>query len=273
MKRIICLVFAICFLLSGCCVIENVSEVTHETHKKNTSNKITSSTESKTEVSTPDKTTSTTETQEKKHSVYYADGIDAVRMAFLFRDVCFGNEYGDDKQIICKWEEAINLYIDGTPTDADLETLNELLNFFKSIDGFVGIRRVATPSQANLQLCFYDDYQFNALAMQQIGETNADGLATYNYTTATGVIFNGKIIIRTSIDQENRNSVIQEEVYQILGPTKDTTIRSDSIIYQYGNPPTLSKEDKSIMRLLYCDRIKAGMTPAQVEAIIKEIYY
>ena len=104
-------------------------------------------------------------------------------------------------------------------------------------------------------------------------ELNADGFATFNYMTATGVITNGSVYIRNDINQTLRSSVILEEVYQILGPTTDTLIREDSIIYQYGDALELSKIDKIIIAMLYNKNITYGMDTVKTEEVIRKIYY
>lgn len=205
------------------------------------------------------------------HSVYYADRVSVDKMAYYFNDVCFGSEYGASlsKQTLAKWQDPIMLYIDGVATMSDYEVLMDFLDFLNDIDGFPGIMQIRDKTQANLVVHFYGQAQF----ITETNRNDADGLATFNYETATGVITDGDVYIRTDIDQTNRNSVILEELYQVLGPTKDTLVRKDSIIYQRSNPEKLSDVDKSIMRLLYCERITAGMTAAESEEIIREVYY
>ncbi len=237
MKRLLCFAFTLVLLLAGCNGTDN----------------------------TP------TDANSDKHSVYYADRVSVDKMAYYFNDVCYGSEYGASvsKQTLTKWQDPIMLYIDGVATMSDYEILTDFLDFLNDIDGFPGIMQIHDKTQANLVIHFYGQAQFAA----ETERNDADGLATYNYNNQTGVITDGDVYIRTDIDQTNRNSVILEEMYQILGPTKDTLVRKDSIIYQRGNAPKLSKEDESIMRLLYCERITPGMTAAQSEEIIREIYY
>lgn len=245
MKRLLCLLFAISLLLTGCAQSSTDTQ-SNQSSKPDTPN-----------------------TEDDNHSVYYADRVNVNTMAFYFNDVCFGNEYGDAKQIITKWQDPIMFYVDGVATIPDYEVLNSFIDFLNNIDGFPGIMQIHDRSQANLVLNFCGLAEFNQHSLEQ----NANGFATFNYTTATGVITDGQIYIRTDIDQTTRSSVILEEVYQILGPTKDTLLRNDSIIYQHGDVSELSKEDKSIISLLYNSRITAGMTPMQSEEIIREIYY
>lgn len=236
MKRLFCLIFAISLLLTGCNGKENNPQ----------------------------------NAESDKHSIYYVERVNVDKMAYYFNDVCFGGEYDAlSKQIIVKWQDPIMLYIDGFANISDYDTLTGFLDFLNTIDGFPGIMQIHDKTQANLVVHFYPLAEFKDAVPVQ----DAIGYATYNFNTSTGVITDGDVYILTDSSQADRNSVILEEVYQILGPTKDTLVRKDSIIYQHGNPSKLSDEDKSIISLLYNSRITPGMTPMQSEEIIREIYY
>lgn len=241
MKRLLCVILAIPFILAGC------SQSGADTQEQS----------------------STPKNDADNHSVYYADRVSVDKMAYYFNDVCFGNEYGDAKEKITKWQDPIMFYIDGVATMDDYHTLNGFVDYLNSIDGFPGIMQIHDRSQANLVIHFYGLAEFNAA----VNVSDADGFATFNFQTDTGVITDGSVYIRSDINQTDRSSIILEEVYQILGPTKDTLVRKDSIIYQRGNAPALSKEDKSIISLLYSSRITPGMSMLESEEIIRELYY
>ena len=234
MKRLLALLFVISLLLTGC-----------------------------------DNNGTPSDTPSDNHSVYYADRVSVDKIAYYFNDVCFGNEYGSAKDKITKWQDPIMLYIDGVATMTDYEVLTDFLDYLNNIDGFPGIMQIHDKAQANLVVHFYGLEQFR----NEVEAQDADGFATFNFQTDTGIITDGNVYIRTDINQADRSSIILEEIYQILGPTKDTLVRKDSIIYQRGNAAALSKEDKSIISMLYNSRITPGMTMAQSEEVIREIYY
>lgn len=238
MKRLFCVIFALLLLLTGC-------------------------------SAAPDDNGTPSNTDSGEHSVYYADRVSVDKMAYYFNDVCFGNEYGATKSIITKWQDPIMYYIDGTVSMNDYEVINGFIDFLNNIDGFPGIMEIHDKSQANLVLHFYGLAQFK----NEVDTEGAAGLATFNYNNNTGVITDGDVYICTDEPESERKSIILEEMYQVLGPTKDTLVRKDSIIYQRGNAPQLSKEDKSIISLLYSSRITPGMSMAESEEIIREIYY
>lgn len=255
MKRLLCL-FISALLLTGCSAkfIDNTNTTTGDNSTNNTNSNNNSSTNT---VEPP------------KHSNYYIEELTADEIVYYFNDVCFGNEYGDEKNIITKWYDPITVYIEGTPTNKDFEILNEFISFLNNIDGFPTITIINDISATNLIINFCNLEEFNANSP----ELNADGFATYNYITETGIITDGSVYIRSDIDQTLRNSVILEELYQILGPTNDTLIREDSIIYQYGDTLELSKIDKIIIAMLYNKNITYGMDTVKTEEVIRKIYY
>ena len=68
-------------------------------------------------------------------------------------------------------------------------------------------------------------------------------------------------------------SGLLEEMVNCLG-LGDSTLREDSIVYQYGSDiKTLSEMDWLIIKLLYNPRIRCGMDAAQCEEVIRELYY
>ena len=78
---------------------------------------------------------------------------------------------------------------------------------------------------------------------------------------------------RTDIEQDKRNSIILEEIINVLG-ISDSELRTDSIVYQYSNENTsLSDIDLLILKLLYHPNIECGMNYSQCEQIIKGLYY
>ena len=99
------------------------------------------------------------------------------------------------------------------------------------------------------------------------------GAAEFWYYTETNEIHTARIGYRTDIDQDTRNSVLLEEIINVLG-ISDSELRTDSIVYQYGSEVTaLSDMDWLILKLMYNKRIRCGMDAAQCEEIIRELYY
>ena len=106
-----------------------------------------------------------------------------------------------------------------------------------------------------------------------INGEEADGAVQFWFYNATHNIHTGNIGYRTDIDQSIRNSVLVEEIINLLGIT-DTVLREDSITYQYGSDVTeLSDVDWVILRLVYDARMQCGMTREECAQILAELYY
>ena len=101
---------------------------------------------------------------------------------------------------------------------------------------------------------------------------NLDGAVTFWYTD--DIINSAVICYRTDLDQYLRNSVILEEIYNGLGLIQDTSLRKDSIIYaEFSQPQELTKIDELLLKLLYSEEIKTGMSAKECEEVIRQLYY
>ncbi|MBQ4040120.1 MAG: DUF2927 domain-containing protein, partial [Oscillospiraceae bacterium] len=89
-----------------------------------------------------------------------------------------------------------------------------------------------------------------------------------------GNIYDAVICYSTEIEQNLRNSVIIEEIYNGLGPIQDTVLREDSIIYQYyTEAQELSEIDLLLLKLLYHPKMECGMNADECAEIIRTLYY
>ena len=115
------------------------------------------------------------------------------------------------------------------------------------------------------------------MLMEEMGSyvngDSSDGIVHFWYN-GNNEMYDEDIGIRNDVDQYLRNSVILEEIYNGLGPVQDTTLRSDSIIYQqYATPQELTDVDLLLLQLLYHPSVECGMNAEQCEAVIRELYY
>ena len=208
------------------------------------------------------------------HSPLYLEGIPVEDVILYFNEVCLDAEYVESgtPELLQKWIKPITYYVHGTPTDEDLLVLRDLAEQLNSIENFPGMVAVADPADADLPIYFCTKEEMNN-KMSFAAQENLDGAVTFWYNGAQEIT-NAIICIRTDISQQVRNSVIAEEIYNGLGPIQDTTLREDSIIYQYGSEILeLSEMDILILQLLYHPQIKCGMTAAQCEGVIRSLYY
>lgn len=207
-----------------------------------------------------------------EHSPYYLEDIPVEDVIVYFNEVCLDSEFFDsgDPSNVQKWMIPICFTLEGSYTDEDLAALNSFANWLNELEGFPGISQVSDPTARNLRICFTDPKEMVMLMGENF--TGLDGAVTFWYDY--NEIYDAIICCRTDIDQQVRNSVIIEELYNGLGPIQDTSLRPDSIIYQeYTQPQWLSPMDELIMQLLYHPDILPGMDAQQCEAVIRRLYY
>lgn len=234
-----------------------------------------------TEATTPETTEPTTEPTTKpateptqpEHSKLYLPHIAVEDLIRYFNEVCLDAEFvnAGDPTKLQKWVVPLRYYIYGTPTEKDMEVLENFASWLNQLDGFPAIDVVDAPELANLHIhfCGADEY----IPLMGDNFYGTDGGITFWYNGADQ-IYTATIGIRTDIDQQVRNSVILEELYNGLGPLNDTWERLTSIIYAgYSIPQWLSEEDQLILKLLYHPSMQCGMDAAQCEEVIRQLYY
>ena len=186
-----------------------------------------------------------------------------------FSDIALHTEYGTDTNCIHKWSAPILVYIKGSPTAQDLAVIQNIFRKMNSVKGFPSISETSSDELANLVITFADDNEYRNITPANINDST-DGFASCWWQGAS--IFKAKIGIRTSISQNERNSVIWEELVQATGLQNDSYTYPDSLFYQGYNevqePTTL---DWILFEILYHPAITVGMSEAECVNIINEI--
>jgi len=206
------------------------------------------------------------------HSALYIPGVAADDVITYFNEVCLSAEYvnSGDPSYLQRWNAPITYRIYGEPTAEDLAKIEEFSRWLNTLSGFPGIYEAGENEYVNLQIHFCDRQTMVDLMGDQFW--GMDGAVTFWYND--DVIYDAIICIRTDLDQNLRNSVILEEIYNGLGPVQDTDLRPDSIIYSvYSEPQALTEMDELILKLLYHPDLKCGMDAAECETVIRQIYY
>lgn len=210
------------------------------------------------------------------HSELYLPDYTAQQITEYFEEVVLNVEYSDgtgEANLVQKWLMPLYYRLYGTPTDTDKEVLNALCEQLNAIPGFPGIYPATEDYPENVSISFLEPETFDASFSEVINGEYAFGAVQFWYYTDSNEIYTGRIGCRTDIDQRERNSVLVEEVINMLG-ISDTVLRPDSITYQYSNENTrLSDVDLLILRLLCDPAIQCGMDAERCAAIIQELYY
>lgn len=213
-----------------------------------------------------------TEPTEPPHSSLYLPGVPVEEVVQYFNEVCLNAEFvnSGDPSYLQRWNAPISYILQGEYTLEDLETLSGFADWLNGLQGFPGMYITDDAASANLQIHFCTQEEMvNLMGDHFYG---MDGAVTFWYVD--DVIYDAIICIRTDLDQELRNSVILEEIYNGLGPIQDTTLRPDSIIYsEFSMPQKLTEMDELILKLLYHPELSCGMSAAECEAAIRELYH
>ena len=212
------------------------------------------------------------EVTEPEHSALYLTDVPVEDVITWFNEVCLDSEFvnGGDPTRIQKWDAPIVYMLHGDATQEDIATLEGFVQWLNTVEGFPGISGTQTPEQANLHIHFTDEQGLTDIMGPDY--YGLDGAVTFWYMD--DIIYDEVICIRTDIDQQVRNSVILEELYNGLGPVQDTLLRPDSLIWQeFSEPQELTAVDELLLKLLYHPRILCGMNAPECETVIRTLYY
>lgn len=215
--------------------------------------------------------TEPTET-EALHSPLYLPDVPVEDVIRYFNEVCLDAEFvnGGDATRLQRWETPICYQLYGDYTEEDLAVLTGFADWLNTIEGFPGLSETPDPTQTNLRIHFCTQEEMISLMGDNF--SYMDGGVTFWYMEDR--IYDAIICYRTDLSQYLRNSVILEEIYNGLGPVQDTDLRYDSIIYSgFSEPQSLTQVDELLLKLLYHPRMQCGMTAAECEAVIRELYY
>lgn len=215
----------------------------------------------------------TTAPTEPEHSELYIPGLQVEDVVRYFNEVCLDAEFvnSGDATLLQKWDAPIVCYLYGDRTEEDYATMMAFFSWLNQVEGFPGISVTEDEWEANLRIHFcLRDEMVNILGDNFYG---VDGGVTFWYD-GDNRIYDATICYGTDLDQQLRNSVILEEIYNGLGPVQDTTLREDSIIYaEFSQPQELTEIDELILRLLYHPDMKCGMNAEECEKVIRQLYY
>lgn len=218
------------------------------------------------------------ETVPPRHSPLYLAGYSTDQIIEYFEEVVLHMEYVDDDDdgsasLVQKWTIPIYYRIYGNPTEEDLEVLADLFVQLNEIDGFPGIYAAPDGEPENLKISFLDHETFYNEFSESVHGEDAYGAVQFWYYTDTNDIYKARIGYRTDLDQVTRNSVLVEEIVNLLG-LSDTVLREDSVVYQYSNENIeLSDVDLLIIKLLYNPAIQCGSDYYDCQKVIRDLYY
>ena len=204
------------------------------------------------------------------------EGFTSQQVGDYFCEVALGVEYNHgsgDSSVVQKWARPIYYTVYGSPTQEDTALIESFAQQLNTIEGFPGIYPAESAAEENLAIRFLPWQQMSADAGYVVNGEYADGIAYWDYYIDSNDLYNARIWIRSDIDQYTRNSVIYEEIINSLGLGNDTTLREDSIIYQYySQVQEPSEMDWLLLKILYNENMLRGMDETECREIINQVF-
>ncbi len=206
-------------------------------------------------------------------------------LAAKFEETVFGRDFRADVTRVYKWKGPYLIRIHN-PFPRFLRM--NLGRHAEILEEITGLEFTVTPrpTDANVELYFIPDGVFPSIAQKfkptanknrkwlgavscfMITDGNPSGRSNIisRYTITRGVIG-----ISATLPRKETESCLLEELYQGLGPGKNSNALPPSISSIWDTQTELSLNDKIILRALYDARITPGMPRAEAMAIAREV--
>jgi len=183
-----------------------------------------------------------------------------------FSEIALGAEFGDETPVIKRWADDIRINVNGEPTKEDLQTINNIIDDLSEL--ISGIKIKLVDKNGNLSITFSPESDFTSIDPNYV-PTNY-GFFWALWHDDNFVIYDASILISSiDITQEERSHLIREELTQSLGLMNDSNKYEDSIFYQeWTSVAEFSEIDRAVIKLLYLNNIKPGLSKEQVLKIL-----
>lgn len=183
-----------------------------------------------------------------------------------FTEIALGTEYGDNTQVIRKWNSDIRIKVNGNPNENDLKALDLVVSDINEITGDkINVSIVATNQNINIHFVPLSEFSICNAAPGNYGY--------FNCKWRDDVIYECTICVATDdvLLKEERTHMIREEITQSLGLMNDSLKYRDSIFYQgWTQTQRYSEIDRKMIEILYSDYITPGMKNEEVEYILRK---
>ena len=196
-------------------------------------------------------------------SVDTESGQQARAMEYL-AEIGFGAEYGSVAPVLHKWTQDVRIKVHGSPTEADLQALEQVVSELNSMLGEINLELV--DEGANLEVHFSPVSHFSDIEPAYV-PTNLGFFRVW--FDGEGAIQQGRVLIATDgTTQAERTHMIREEFTQSLGLFKDSWEHPDSIFYEgWTTTDKYGSLDEATIRLLYQPQLEPGMNRIQVRSL------
>ncbi|RMG69219.1 MAG: DUF2927 domain-containing protein [Bacteroidetes bacterium] len=198
--------------------------------------------------------------------------LDIIR---YFKEIALGFENGNASEITRKWQTPMRILIEGTPDSSILAKVHQAVDTLNRLatDGF--FIEIVENTAYDCLLFFGSTTDFID-SFPDAEDQLAGNFAIFNVWWNDDVINRARIFIdteRPSLAQQE--SLVLEEITQVLGLGKDSPRYPNSIFYERPNNGGFAREfaeiDKELVRLLYHPEMDIGLDALAVDARLREI--
>lgn len=216
------------------------------------------------------------------HELSDEDIVENVRTIAFYREYDPGVEHA-----MTRWDKPITIAYVGDITERQRKELDDHLDELSHLSGrsFVHVapdqadviaflapdafERVLDTYREDYRRFFRSDDSMERVTQEMAGEALCFGRIITN--NRSGSLEQAMVVIPTEIDRFLVSSCIIEELTQVMGPVNDSDDISPSIFNDSSGNLLLSDHDRLIIRVLYDDRLQAGMTWAEAEPLVRQI--
>ena len=195
----------------------------------------------------------------------YGDYSSADVQYFLEIGLCFELSRCDMPRVR-KWTGDIFIQLHGHYSPQEDR---ELDNIIAELSQLTGLSITKSPGSANINIYFVPQNQFKLHCSTYNPSNSQDGY--FELAHSSDIINTANICIETGLDVHTTHHLLREELTQSLGIGNDSHKYIDSIFQKnpHYRPLQYAEIDKNIIRLLYDQRIKVGMTGEEVELTLR----
>lgn len=187
-----------------------------------------------------------------------------------FTEISVGSEYGGVPYIL-KWDDDVRIKINGNPTEENMNSVNKVVNELNSILK-PQLKLSIVYDNPSIEVYFIPLEDFKKYCKDHNSSIDWAYFCISEVENYTIKKANVLIPIDKSLTLNQSSHYIREELTQPLGLMKDSWKYSDSIFYQgYSESIEYSELDILLIKTLYNEEIKPGMTKEEVVQVLKNL--
>lgn len=187
-----------------------------------------------------------------------------------FTEVALGSEWGNNAQLIRKWNTNLRIRVTGTRTAEDDETIRQVMRELNELIDGSGVQLVRDDRNPNVEIIYAPESQFRQLESNYV----PGNLGFFWVRWNSSVLNYARILITNTnrVTQRERSHLLREELTQVLGLMRDSNRYPNSIFYQgWTDVNEYAEIDRTLIRMLYHPQLQPGMTRSQAVAALRTL--